>query len=164
MARITRNSRRALRPAYYVSLFTSGSGSRRLASPVRGVFQIAASFVFRILRIRTHWTSQSLCSISHHLIGSDPLFDPFLERADRIERVDSGTAAAVAHAGRHEKTHPVTLIPAHLVKDGFVVPDRGFRRDSRVRPAVSQKQFAVALFEFAEIRIDGVHVSDGIVD
>src|SRR5262249_57936702 len=43
-------------------------------------------------------------------------------------------------------------------------PDRGFRRDARVGPAMGQEQLAAALLERAEIRIHRVHVADGLVD
>src|SRR6476661_5565423 len=93
---------------------------RRLARPVRGILQVAGSFVFRVLRIGTERAREAFRSCSHHLIRSDSLFDPFFKRPNRVERVDAGTAAAMPHPGGHEETHPVALVLAHLVEDGVV--------------------------------------------
>src|SRR5882672_680248 len=118
------------------TLVRFGIRRRRFAKPVRCIFQVAGSLVFCILWIGTQRTCKTLRSSSHHLIGSDTLFDPFLYRADRVERVDARTAAAMAHSGSHEKTHPVALIVAHLVEDGVVVPNRRFRSDPGVSPSM----------------------------
>src|SRR5262245_38521981 len=120
--------------------------SRRLAGPVCCILQIAGSLVFGILRIGTQRAFEALRTCAHHLIGSDALFNPFLQRADRVERVDAGTAAAMAHSRSHEETHPVALTLAHLVEDGLVVPNCRFQRDPRVGPFMGQQEVAAARF------------------
>src|SRR5947208_12062398 len=119
-------------------LLRSGFRSRRVAAPVRCIFQVAGSLVFCILWIGAQGTCETLRSRSQHLIRSNALFDPFLYRADGVERVDARTTAAMAHSGNHEKTHPVALILAHLVEDGVVVPNRRFGSDPSVGPSMSQ--------------------------
>src|SRR6266581_4338310 len=119
-------------------LLRFGFPSRRIAGPVRCIFQVASSLVFCILWIGAQRTCETLPSRSYHLIRSNALFDPFFYRADGVERVDARTAAAMAHSGNHEKTHPVALILAHLVEDGVVVPNGRFRSDPGVGPSMGQ--------------------------
>src|SRR5215510_10991712 len=90
---------------------------RRFAGPVRSIFQVAGSLVFCKLWIRAQRTCETLCARSHHLIGSNTLFDPLLQCTDGVEGVDARSAAAMTHSWGHEKTHPVALILAHLVED-----------------------------------------------
>src|SRR3989304_8448485 len=73
------------------SVTVSAPGVRRFAGPVRRVFQAAVSLVFRILRVGAQRTCETLGSGSHHLAGSDALFDPFLQRTDGVKGVPAGT-------------------------------------------------------------------------
>src|SRR4029434_484069 len=102
-----------------------------LARPARGVLQIPASLVFRILRIWAQGTGQAIRASSHHLVLSNTLLDPLFKRADGIERIHAGPAATVTHSRDHKQPHPVALILSHLFEDRLVVPDGGFRCDAR---------------------------------
>src|SRR5437867_5291969 len=75
------------------SLLLSRFHSRRLAYPIRRIFQLAGPLVFCKLWIGAQRTCETVRSISHHLVGRDSLFNPLFNRADRVERVHSWTAA-----------------------------------------------------------------------
>ena len=49
--------------------------------------------------------------------GGPCRFYPAFERADDVELIGAGAAAAVHHAGDHEETIPVVLIRAHVFED-----------------------------------------------
>src|SRR5262245_44299209 len=83
--------------------FLLSSVSRRLAGPVRRVLQIAAALVGRVLRIWTHRAGHPAGAGAHDLVRRHALLAPLFQRAQRIDRVDARTVAAVRHAGYEEQ-------------------------------------------------------------
>src|SRR5207249_4810169 len=86
------------------------------------------------------------------------------ERGDRVERVRSPAAAAMPHAGHHEKTGPVGLVLAQLVQDAFVVENGILWRDSGVAPSGIEEQLTAVRLERLEIGIHSVDESNLLVD
>ena len=92
--------------------------------------------------------------------GGLVLFAPAFERGEGVELIGAGAAAAMGHAGDHEKTKPVVLIRAHVFQDGLVIRD-GIQGGDRaagtsVAPTVIDEELAPARFEFRQVRVDGV--------
>ena len=86
-------------------------------------------------------------------------FDPLLERSERVELVRSGSAAAVAHAGRDEEAVEVArpIEAAVRLRHRVVVRHGVLRRHDRIGPAGVHQQLAAVFPERAQIALDGRH-------
>src|SRR5437773_1640414 len=93
-----------------------GRSLRRGAGPVRRVLEIARALVLRVLRVRAEWARQARALVGRrYRRRRQGLLAPFLERADRVERVWTVAATAVPHAGHHEQPREVAGVRApHL--------------------------------------------------
>src|SRR5438132_3609511 len=102
-----------------------GNPSRGLAGEVSGVVGAAGTPIHRRLRIRTERAGHinpvvENASREDH-IRRDVRLPPPLEDGEHVELIGALPAAAVRHAGDHEQTQPVALIPAHFLQHAFVV-------------------------------------------
>src|SRR6185369_2676340 len=74
------------------------------------------------------------------------LLDPLLESGDRIERIRTLAAAAVAHPRHHEQTIAVLQVGLlERLRHAVEVIDAVARRNLRIAPAVILNQLAAAI-------------------
>src|SRR5437773_5093010 len=93
----------------------------RGAIPVRGVLHVADALVIRILRIRAERARHGRRRVRGGQLGWGYAFlTPVFHRADRVEGVRAGAAAAMRHAGDHEEAHPGVLALTHFLEDALV--------------------------------------------
>src|SRR5215204_5574903 len=105
-----------------------GSITIDFAGVVRGVVGTAGSFIDSSLRVWAKGASHVDAATFVDSSGCDGfgglvLFAPTFERGENVELIGAGAAAAMGHAGDHEKTKPVVLRRAHVFQDGLVIRD-----------------------------------------
>ena len=138
----------AVLPSLYRLLF---------ALVVGGVLRIARALILRVRRISAQRAAASgeRASGGIHRIRRGALFHPVRDGGQHVEGIErSGTAAAVAHAGRKEKPAPVLHFrrPAVGLRHPLVVADRVLGGEPRIADAVIEDQLAAVRRERAEIR------------
>jgi hypothetical protein len=145
-------------------LLRLGLRSRCFAGPVRCIFQVPSSLIFCILWIGAQRTGKTLRSRSHHLIRSDALFDPFLQRTNKKPEdldIKDSMVFEKANPGNRKKVRDVadawwTQDPPifHPVAGGFY----GYEPDGTAEP----KLYAMARqAHFIEVEVD---TETGMVD
>jgi hypothetical protein len=93
-----------------------------------------------------------------NLIGSDALFNPFLQRPKIIDDVWARATAAMLNTRSHEQAEEVIGLrrAAHEILDALAIVDAVLREADCINPAVPDNQLASARFESREVRIRAV--------
>src|SRR5512143_585100 len=132
----------------------------RRAAEAGGFVDAAGALVPRHLRIRTERPCPQHLALDHarphDRLGYDTLLYPFDERGQGVERADTGTAAAVIHAGHHEEAVEVGRRRPHLLRHAFVVANAHHRVERGIGPAEVADYLAAARLVARQIRIGGI--------